>query len=114
MQSSPARTSPARTSPARTWPARTWPARTWPAPISLAPILMAPTSLTWSTTFRPGGLMASPHPDVRNVLVQRGPRDPQQPRDRGHCLIGPGQQRAGLADLLLVHGRWPAEALPAG
>src|SRR5664280_1893265 len=52
--------------------------------------------------------------DLGQVLVDRVAGDAEQPGDRGNGVLGPGEEVAGVTDLLGGHGRWPAEAGTAG
>src|SRR6185437_3012539 len=48
------------------------------------------------------------------VLVDGGPADAEQPGDGGDGVVRPGQQVAGVADLLGGQGRRPPQARAAG
>jgi hypothetical protein len=52
--------------------------------------------------------------DLGDVLVDGGAADAEQPGDGGDGVVRPGQQVAGVADLLGGHGRGAAEARAAG
>src|SRR5690606_10384251 len=61
-----------------------------------------------------GGAAAAGGAEFGDVFVEGAAGDAEQFRDRGHRFVGPGQQNAGLADLLGCQGGWSAEALAAG
>ena len=50
----------------------------------------------------------------RQVLVDGGAADAEQPGDAGDAVAGQGEQVTGLADLLGGHRGGPAEPLAAG
>jgi hypothetical protein len=56
----------------------------------------------------------SPGGDLGDVLVDGGAADAEQPGDGGDGVVRPGQQVAGVADLLGGHGRRPSQARAAG
>ena len=49
-----------------------------------------------------------------HVLADGGAADAEQPGDRGHGVVRPGQQVAGVPDLLGGHGRGPPQSRAAG
>ena len=57
---------------------------------------------------------AVPVCEFREVLVDGGAADAEQPGDAGDAVAGQGEQVAGLADLLSGHCRRPPQALAAG
>jgi len=62
---------------------------------------------------RQGGGYA-PAGDLGDVLVDGRAADAEQPGDGGDGVVRPGEQVAGVADLLGCHGRGAAEAGAAG
>ena len=73
-------------------------------------------------TWQPGPLRLSgrqgggyaPGGDLGDVLVDGGAVDAKQPGDGGDGVVRPGQQVAGVADLLGGHGQGPPQADAAG
>jgi hypothetical protein len=60
------------------------------------------------------GSSLAPGGEFGDVLVDGGAADAEQPGDGGDGVVRPGQQVAGVTDLLGGHGRGPTEARAAG
>ena len=70
-------------------------------------------SAKWRLPGREAGRRQAAGGDLGDVLVDGGAADAEQPGDGGDGVVRPGQQVAGVADLLGGHGRRPPEARAA-
>src|SRR6266446_7198459 len=65
-------------------------------------------------SFLSQGNSLAPGGDLGDVLVDGGAADAEQPGDGGDGVVRPGQQAAGVPDLLGGHGRRAPQARAAG